>query len=176
MKKFKLAIVCSLALAGANAMACYTVYDRSNQVVYNAQTAPVDMSRPIHETLPAVFPGGHMVFALGGDCPREAALPAAGRTAQAGSVLLTDRRTAEAMHLPHTILASGAAMVNQRPAGMSPGVVVAQSAVRAPVAAPVALAAAPARTMGTVITEMRDPPMTVVQGADGSVVVSELRR
>ncbi|MEP6790410.1 MAG: hypothetical protein ABI907_03500, partial [Ramlibacter sp.] len=88
--KFKLALLFTLSLAGANAMACYTVYDRANQVVYNAQAAPVDMSRSIHETLPAVFPGGHMVFAVGTDCPREAPLPRMTR-ASGGQVLLTDR-------------------------------------------------------------------------------------
>jgi hypothetical protein len=70
--KLKLALLCAIGLASANAMACYTVYDSANQVVYNAQTAPVDMSRPLHETVPVAFPGGTMVFDLGTDCPREA--------------------------------------------------------------------------------------------------------
>ncbi|MEP6792328.1 MAG: hypothetical protein ABI907_13220, partial [Ramlibacter sp.] len=104
--------------------------------------------------------------------------------ASGGQVLLTDRRTAEAMHLPHTILPSGAAMVSQRPAEMRAGVVVATAPVVAPPAviapavmvAPAVLAAAalPGST-GTVITEMRDPPMTVVQDS-GGVIVSELAR
>ena len=51
------------------AMACYTVYDRNNRIVYNAQTAPVDMRYQIHETLPRLFPGGHMVFDDSTDCP-----------------------------------------------------------------------------------------------------------
>jgi hypothetical protein len=58
-----------LAVASVNAVACYTVYDRNNQVVYNAQTAPVDMRYQIHETLPRVFPGGHLVFDDSTDCP-----------------------------------------------------------------------------------------------------------
>lgn len=58
-----------LAVASVNAVACYTVYDRNNQVVYNAQTAPVDMRYQIHETLPRVFPGAHMVFDDSTDCP-----------------------------------------------------------------------------------------------------------
>lgn len=49
-------------LALPQAFACFTVYNRSNQVVYNAQTPPVDMRYQIHEVLPAVYPGGHMVF------------------------------------------------------------------------------------------------------------------
>ena len=73
--KLKLALVCAIGLASVNAMACYTVYDRNNNVVYNAQTPPVDMTRPLHETLPAAFPGGHMVFGAGADCPREQMRP-----------------------------------------------------------------------------------------------------
>lgn len=41
---------------------CYTVYDQSNRVVYHAAQSPVDMSRPLSETVPQAFPGGHMVF------------------------------------------------------------------------------------------------------------------
>ena len=51
-----------LAAASLQAMACYTVYDRSNRIMYQGEQPPVDMSLPIHETLPARFPGGHMVF------------------------------------------------------------------------------------------------------------------
>ena len=101
-----------------------------------------------------------MVFALGGDCPPNAPLPRSRIAAAGGGALLTDRRTAEALHLPHTILATGAALVTQRSAGMSPAVIVTQAAV--PVGAP--------RTSGTVITEMRDPPMTVVQTPAGVIV------
>ncbi len=58
-----------LACASLNALACYTVYDRNNLIVYNAQTAPVDMRLQIHETLPRVFPGAHLVFDDSTDCP-----------------------------------------------------------------------------------------------------------
>lgn len=57
------------AAASLNAAACYTVYDRNNRIVYNAQTAPIDMRLQIHETLPRVFPGAHMVFDDSTDCP-----------------------------------------------------------------------------------------------------------
>jgi hypothetical protein len=176
--KFKLALLCSLGLAAAgNALACYTVYDSSNKVVYNAQTPPVDMRLPLHETLPRVFPGGHMVFQNGAQCPLEQPLPRLAVRGTGGvAPLLTDRATAQAMNAPHTILASGAALVEQRPANMSPGVMVASSAVAlpAPAAAPVAVAATqapdtsvmgagPARYRSNVmITEMRDG-MTVVE-------------
>jgi hypothetical protein len=46
------------------ALACYTVYNRANQVIYHAAAAPVDMRYQLHQTLPAVFPGGHMVFSI----------------------------------------------------------------------------------------------------------------
>lgn len=48
--------------AGQAAAQCYTVYDRNNRVLYHAAESPVDMSRPLHETVEAAFPGGHMVF------------------------------------------------------------------------------------------------------------------
>lgn len=43
---------------------CYVVYGPDRQVVYRNQEPPVDMSRPLHETLPKVAPGGTMVFSL----------------------------------------------------------------------------------------------------------------
>jgi hypothetical protein len=59
-----------LALAVSPAFACFTVYNAAtNQVVYSGQEAPIDMSYQIHQKLPAVFPGGHMVFGVSNDCP-----------------------------------------------------------------------------------------------------------
>lgn len=52
------------ALSAGQALACYTVYNRANQVIYHAAQAPVDMRYQLHETLPAIFPQGHMVFSL----------------------------------------------------------------------------------------------------------------
>lgn len=52
------------------ALACYTVYNRANQVIYHARQAPVDMRYQLHQTLPAVFNDGHMVFSITDtDCP-----------------------------------------------------------------------------------------------------------
>lgn len=67
----KLAMALSLsALAASPAMACFTVYNAAtNDVVYSGQEAPIDMSYQIHQKLPAVFPGGHMVFGVSNDCP-----------------------------------------------------------------------------------------------------------
>ncbi len=52
------------ALSGGQALACYTVYNRANQVIYLAAQAPVDMRYQLHQTLPAIFPDGHMVFSI----------------------------------------------------------------------------------------------------------------
>ena len=66
----KLAAALSLgALAAPQAFACFTVYNQANQIVYNAQTPPVNMSYQIHEVLPNVYPGGHLVFGNDPDCP-----------------------------------------------------------------------------------------------------------
>ncbi len=70
--KLKLVLLVAIGLASVNAMACYTVYDRNNNMVYNSQTPPVDMRRQLHETVPVRFPGSTMIFGSGTDCPRDA--------------------------------------------------------------------------------------------------------
>lgn len=65
---FLLSLSVSL-LAAPQAMACYTVYNKANVAVYSNISPPIDMSYQIHERLPAVFPGGHMVFGSSTDCP-----------------------------------------------------------------------------------------------------------
>lgn len=163
--KSRLAFLGFLGLAATNALACFTVYDPSNRVVYNGETPPVDMTLPLHQTLPQVYPGGHLVFNGNTECSRVQIVDSRSTDA---SPLLTDRRTAEALKLPHTILPTGAALVKQRPQNMRPGVSVTSSA------APQALIL-PARPRSTVvITEMRDPPMTVVQ-MGANMMVRELR-
>ena len=57
--KYALGALVTTVFSG-QALACYTVYNSANQVVYQAQAAPVDMRYQLHQTLPAVFPGGHM--------------------------------------------------------------------------------------------------------------------
>lgn len=174
--KLKLALVCALGFASVNAMAaCYTVYDRANHVVYSSQTPPVDMSRPLHETVPVAFPGGSMVFnTTSMDCPSPApaahtvsAPPAPARP----SPLLTDRRTAAALHLPHTILPSGVALVSNPPP-MGFGLTVVATSMPVPAVDVPALVPQPnSQRKGTVITELHNPPLTVVQ--QGGLVVSE---
>ena len=59
------------ALLSSQALACYTVYNRSNQVIYQSMDAPVDMRYQLHQTVPAVFPDGHLVFSITDtNCPR----------------------------------------------------------------------------------------------------------
>lgn len=173
--KLKLALLSALVLSSVNAMAgCYTVYDRANNVVYNAQTPPVDMTRPLHETLPAAFPGGHMVFGTGTDCPREQPSRVALTPPKPAkpSPLLTDRRTAAAMGARHTILPSGVALIEQPTATMTAGITVIPTTAPAPAIAPPVLAQRSAKPE-TVITELHNPPLTVVQ--QGGMVISALR-
>ncbi len=174
--KLKFALICTMGLASVNAMAaCYTVYDRSNHVLYNSQIAPVDMSRPLHETVPVAFPGGSMVFNSSMDCPRVA--PSDNAVAPAAparpSPLLTDRRTAESMHLRHSLLPSGVALVTNPPQLGGRVTVIASSAPATMVVAPATVAQRAPQRPGTLITEMHNPPLTVVQ--QGGMVLSELR-
>ena len=164
-------VVAALGLGSVNSMAaCYTVYDRANSIVYNSQTPPVDMSRQLRETVPVAFPGGTMIFGQGNDCPREAPVRTVASPPPAKpSPLLTNRRIADAMKVPYTVLASGAALITQ-PTTMTAGVTVLP--VLSPVIAPVVIAQRSARP-DIVITEMHNPPLTMVQ--QGGMVVSALR-
>ena len=189
--KLKLALLAALAAASVNALACYTVYDRNDRIVYNAQRPPVDMSLPLHETLPRAFPGGHMIFAANTECPANVAPPPAARVARAqprgaASPLLTDERTARAMGLPHTQLASGAAIVPAQAVAKVdlPTFSVIQTSNDLAMAsartlnttamgagpAPMAVATqtmgagpAPGQDRGAIITELRDPPVPIIQ-------------
>lgn len=42
---------------------CYLVYAPDNSVVFRSLEPPVDLSLPLHLTLPPVAPGGRLVFA-----------------------------------------------------------------------------------------------------------------
>jgi hypothetical protein len=56
-----LALLCAAAHPVAQA-ACYMVLDAGGQVVYRATLPPVNMELPLHATVPALVPGGKMVF------------------------------------------------------------------------------------------------------------------
>jgi len=189
--KLKIGLLCGLLMAGANAMACYTVYDASNRVIYRGPEAPVDMSLPLHQAVAQRFPAGaSLVFDQGAVCTRvniaQVARPAStvvppntirmertGRTASPSSAapLLTDRDTAARHQLPHTVVAGDIVMVPPDVASrvsMSTFSVIPtdEAVARAPAAPDTSvLGAGPARRQ-TVITEMRDPPMTIIQRGD----------
>ena len=154
--------------AAGNALACYTVYDRANTIVYHAQTPPVNMSSPFSDRLQKVFPGGHLVFGNGADCPVKQAGYNPARLPAAVSPLFTDSQTAQEMKLAHTVLPNGTAMVPKPPKSMRAGFTVMNlgggGSSEARTGKP--LAARP--KTGPVITEMRDPPVTIIE-QDGRV-------
>lgn len=197
--KLKLALVGGLLLAGANAMACYTVYDSSNRVVYQGVKAPVDMSRPLHETLGQRLPGAHMVFDQSATCTpvalAQVARPA-GRDVPVGTIraapprplgpgasapLLTDRNTAARQGLPHTVVAGDVVMVPAAAAARAhipsltviPGDVALASARPAPMNAEVMAGAPDTRTMGAGPARRgaAQPPTVITEMRDGSTLV-----
>jgi len=62
-----LCALCVGLVAHSASAACYVVYNAEKEIIYRAQTPPVDMSRHLHETLPQVAPGGILVFTLESD-------------------------------------------------------------------------------------------------------------
>ena len=150
-----LALVALLGLAAGNASACFTVYDRSNAIVYYAQTPPVDMTPPFNDKLQKVFPGSHLVFGSTTGCPVKQAGYNPAKPPAATSPLFTDKRTAEEMKLNHTVLPNGAALVVKPPTGMRPGFTVMNLGGQE--------AIAPAVKSSPVITELRDPPITIIE-------------
>jgi len=186
-RKLKLSVVCGLLLAGANAMACYTVYDAKSRVVYRGPDAPVDMSLPLHQALANSFPAGaSLVFDQGASCtpvriaqvsrpttpnvpPNTIRMERTGRQISPSSAapLLTDRETALRQHLPHTVVAGDIVMVPAEVAARADlphfTVIPADTAVaRAPSVDTRAMGAGPAQAP-TVITEMRNPPVTIIE-------------
>ena len=133
----KALLAAAAALAVGPALACYTIYDAGNRMVYNSELPPFDMSRPLHQSMGAAYPGSHLVFEPGASCPVESPARSAARPPafNGRSPLLTNVATARAMGVPHTIVANGVALVQQRPDEMRPGVVVAESGLP-PAAAP----------------------------------------
>ena len=57
------ALMAGLSSQAATA-ACYVVYGPDQEVIYRSMEPPVDLSRPLHETLPRVAPGGTLIFSL----------------------------------------------------------------------------------------------------------------
>lgn len=158
MKHLSRILLCSLlASASMQAMACYTVYDRSNRVVYQGEDPPVDMSLPLHEALAPRFPGGSMIFDAGTSCPSVVASKKA-PPVPGGTPLLTNVQTAQAMGVPHTQLAGGIALVQPANSRVAPGVTVMPADTTA-----LALARP---SQGTMITEYRTPNGAIVELVD----------
>lgn len=57
---FAFVCLCASASAGAH---CYSMYDGQNRLVYRSAEAPVDMSRPLSETMEVQYPGRTLVVA-----------------------------------------------------------------------------------------------------------------
>lgn len=212
--KLKLALLCGLALAGANAMACYTVYDGHARVLWQGTNPPVDMSLPLHEAVQRRFgQGATLVFNESSTCKplgvAEVARPSVGdvppntmrleRTGRqirptSSAPLFTDRQTAEQSNVPYTTVAGDIVRVPPGAADraitatvtvLPTDTAVAAAAAAAARADTTALGAGPdTRAMGAgaapmarrqvVITELRDPPVTIVQQG-GSVTVTPRR-
>jgi hypothetical protein len=64
-------ILISVAASSARADVCFTVLDASGRVLHQSRKSPVDMSRPISETLNRRFPSASlMVFGSNNEsCP-----------------------------------------------------------------------------------------------------------
>jgi hypothetical protein len=151
---------------GQHALACYTVYDRTNTIVYFAQTPPVDMTPPFKDRLQKSFPGSHMVFGNTTNCPAKQAGYNPVKPPPSSAPLFTDKQTAEDMKVTHTVLPNGAVMVAKPPGNMRPGFTVMNLGGRQGGAASASTidqtSPAPVKS-GSVITEMNNPPITVIQ-------------
>ena len=153
--KLKLGVLCGLLLAGANATACYTVYDAKSRIVYRGLQAPVDMSLQLREAVAARFPAGSsLVFDQSPIC------------SPVGIAEVS--RSDTPMVPPNTIrMERTGRQLSPTSAAPLPSDRVTASAPAAPNTR--VLGAGPARPQ-TVITELRDPPVTIIQqGADVSV-------
>ncbi|MEJ6022659.1 hypothetical protein [Ramlibacter sp. PS4R-6] len=173
MRRWKpIVLVPLLGLASLQALACYTVYDRNNRVMWQGDKPPVDMSRPLSETVPVRFPGGQMVFDDSPTCPvvSSVAMGNGGFVTATNSPLLTDQKTARELRLPHRMVGENIAMVPAQAVAMEPGVTVVPSVT-------VASKSPDTRTMGApgaVITEYRNPPLTVIRRGN-EIIVTEQR-
>jgi hypothetical protein len=90
-------------LAAPHALACFTVYNKANVPVYSNMSPPIDMSYQIHQRLPAVFPGGHMVFGASTDCPvidTRVAVPELSNAAVATAIQPASNRVSRATSKP----------------------------------------------------------------------------
>ncbi|RGE44074.1 hypothetical protein DZC30_13590 [Comamonas testosteroni] len=57
-------VLSACALAQAASAACYFVYAPNNELIYRSNRSPVDLSLPLHMTVPKLSPGATMFFSL----------------------------------------------------------------------------------------------------------------
>ena len=57
-------VLSACAVAQAASAACYFVYSPSNELIYRSNKSPVDLSLPLHMTVPKLSPGATMLFSL----------------------------------------------------------------------------------------------------------------
>ena len=57
-------LLSACALAQAASAACYFVYSPSNELIYRSNRSPVDLSLPLHMTVPKLSPGATLLFSL----------------------------------------------------------------------------------------------------------------
>ena len=55
-------VLSACALAQAASAACYFVYAPNNELIYRSNRSPVDLSLPLHMTVPKLSPGATMFF------------------------------------------------------------------------------------------------------------------
>ena len=175
MRRWKsLLLVPLLGFASVQALACYTVYDNSNRVMWQGDKPPVDMSRPLGETVPARFPGGQLVFDDSASCPvvSSVAMGNGGFVSRTSSPLLTDENTARELGVPHRSLGRNIALIPAQAVAMEPGVTVVPSTMVASKSPDTRTMGGPGR--GTVITEYRNQAVTVTR--DGNEVMGSAPR
>lgn len=54
-------VLCALPMSQAQA-SCYELYSAKNELIYRSMRSPVDLSRPLHQTVPKVAPNARLVF------------------------------------------------------------------------------------------------------------------
>ena len=60
-----LVLTIACAVSASASAACFTVLGKDGKTIHQSSTTPVDLSMPLHETVPARFgPGTSMVFSM----------------------------------------------------------------------------------------------------------------
>ena len=58
------AVLAACAAAQTASAACYYLYAPDNELIYRSNRSPVDLSLPLHMTVPKLSPGATMFFSL----------------------------------------------------------------------------------------------------------------